>query len=193
MKYILVLFCILSTSFLIAQEEKDFIIPDEGVKSIIKFAPRIISPKIGYEKLLYNDNSVGFELKMKFGILSMGAKLEPNFRHYFKEAPFSPYIQVYGSGGYGINLLSSFEQYIQAGGGLVFGGQYNIGNKKAIIDVFGGIQYIHPFFLSYNYNNQYTNMYSDQLNFYTTMSPPVVLGIRFGFFTLKKPTNLPTP
>lgn len=193
-KHLILLFLSIvgSTIFVHAQDfddRPDFI----AQKSFaIKFAPRILSPRVTFEQKINPKLSYVVELKAHAYWSPQSIRLEGGFRRYFKgEILTGPYFQAYVSGGYfSYNIIDVDTYGMQFGGGVLAGKQYNVGKKKALIDVFGGFQLIAPFYLNVeSNNNSLTPISVRQRTFtgshYLQTAFPVVLGVRFGFFGTK--------
>lgn len=155
----------------------------------VKFAPRIFSPRIAYEKVINSNSSYQFELRGHTLWIPSGIRLEGAYRRYFNDnAPLGPYIQAklgVGYFDYFFQLLNT--NGIQAGGGFLAGGQFNVGSKKALIDVFGGFQWIAPFYLNLERltpNSQFRN-YGYNAIHYLLIATPIEIGVRFGFMGTK--------
>lgn len=181
---LLILLSILNTLFA-QSNEIEYI---ETPSLVFKVAPRILSPRMGVEKVIDNKSSVNFEGRFYAFWIPQGGRIEAGYRRYFNPtAPFGGYFNVKGGIGYfTYQFFDDNTQGIQAGGGFSFGGQFNIGSKNAIIDVFGGIQIIAPFYLNIDNRNLQTFEYN--IIHYTLIAFPLEFGMRFGFFnTIKTP------
>lgn len=159
---------------------------------VFKIAPRIFSPKLGLEKVLDNKSSINFEGKVYGWWIPQGGRIEAGYRRYFTStAPFGGYVNI--KGGFGYFTYQSFGDLtkgLMAGGGVNFGGQFNIGRKKAIIDVFGGFQLIAPIYLDMDRSSNAALNYEYNLVHYILIAFPIEFGIRFGFFnTIKTPKS----
>lgn len=192
MKYILIVFLI---SFFINSnaQRSDFEFV-ETPNLIFKAAPRIFSPRIGIEKVLDNKSSLNFEGKFYAWWLPIGGRLEVGYRRYFNNtAPFGAYVNLKAGFGYfTYEHLDLWTNGLKAGGGVTFGGQFNIGKRKAIVDVFGGMQWIAPIYLSVDGGSvtTFNNAARYNLIHYILMAFPLELGVRFGFFnTIKTPKS----
>ena len=161
----------------------------------VKFAPRIFSPRFTYEKSVSYNSSILLELRAHILWIPQAIRLESAYRYYFKDSPMrGPYIQpklVLGYFDYQRQI--DLTKGVMAGGGLVAGSQFNVGKRKALIDVFGGFQWIAPFYLNTG-GNTYLSNYDYNVLHYTLIAFPVELGIRLGFFGTKLvPINTPIP
>lgn len=159
---------------------------------VFKIAPRIFSPRLGLEKVLDEKSSLTFEGRFYTLWIPQGGRIEPGYRRYFKpSAPFGGYVNIKaGIGYFSYQSFGYFTNGFMAGGGVNFGGQFNVGRKKAIIDVFGGLQLIAPIYLSVDGGNisTFNNVQDYNLIHYFFTAFPIEFGIRFGFFnTIKTP------
>ena len=155
----------------------------------IKLAPRIFSPRISFEKLLNSKSSYVLELRGHTYWLPSGVRLEGAYRRYFSEnAILGPYIQPKLAIGYFDYFFVDLNtRGIQFGGGLVAGAQFNIGSKNFLIDVFGGFQWVAPFYLELeriNNGSQLRN-YGYNAIHYIMIAAPIEIGVRFGFMGTK--------
>tara|TARA_B100000497_G_C7634036_1_gene381068 strand:- start:420 stop:1034 length:615 start_codon:yes stop_codon:yes gene_type:complete len=150
----------------------------------IKFAPRLLSPRISFEKIINHNSSYLLELRGHTYWLPSGARLEGAYRRYFNDnGILGPYIQPKLAFGYfDYFFVDRNTRGIQFGGGLVAGAQFNIGSKNFLIDVFGGLQWIAPFYLELeriNMGNQLRN-YGYNAIHYLMIASPIEIGVRFG-------------
>lgn len=195
-------FCIIVFSvFSVANCQEDYEIFYNRPSMVYKFSPRILSPRFTVEKVFDKKSSFSVETRIHAYWLPQAIRFEPAYRIYFSQrAPFGAYVNFKGAVGYfdyGIANLNT--KGLMAGGGINFGGQYKIGSKKAVVDVFGGIQVITPIYFTIDANNpnglNVLNAYN--LVHYTLIAFPVEFGLRFGFFklpTLSTPNdNLTSP
>ena len=155
----------------------------------IKFAPRLLSPRISFEKIISHNSSYLLELRGHTYWLPSGVRLEGAYRRYFSEnGILGPYIQPKLAFGYfDYFFVDRNTRGIQFGGGLVAGAQFNIGSKNCLIDVFGGFQWIAPFFLELeriNMGNQLRN-YGYNAIHYIMIASPIEIGVRFGLMGTK--------
>ncbi|MFT4968281.1 MAG: hypothetical protein ACI9O4_000008 [Chitinophagales bacterium] len=155
----------------------------------IKFAPRIFSPRVTFEKLINSKSSYLIEIRSHALWLPQGVRLEGAYRRYFNDnALLGPYIQAKVALGYfDYGLQGLVSNGIQAGGGFVAGAQFNVGSKKALIDVFGGLQWVAPFYLNIepiNSSSQLQNFGYNVIH-YILVATPIELGVRFGFMGTK--------
>lgn len=190
MKHLLILF-FLSLSINTSAQKIDYEMV-ETPNLVFKVAPRIFSPRVGVEKVLDSKSSLNFEGKFYAWWLPIGGRLEVGYRRYFNStAPFGAYVNFKGGFGYFTYEHINLSTYgLKAGGGISFGGQFNVGKGKAVIDVFGGFQWIAPIYLSLDGGNisTFNNAFGYNLTHYLFMAFPLEMGIRFGFFnTIKTP------
>lgn len=182
----MLIFGMLSGVCFAQMEEDNF---DKVPSFTIKIAPRIFSPRIAYEKLIDSNSSYQLELRAHTLWIPSGVRLEGAYRRYFNDnAPLGAYIQAKAGFGYFDYALQNLNtRGLQAGGGFLAGGQFNIGSKNALIDVFGGFQWIAPIYLQVqpvNGNNAWRN-YGYNVIHYLLIATPIELGIRFGFIGTK--------
>ena len=139
---------LLSTGFAYAQEDYTKFVSEP--KWILKFAPRILAPKIGYEKIMDKNSSLGLDIRAHAFWLPQGLRVEGYYRRYFNDnAPLGFYIQPKAALGYfDYNIAALNTNGLQAGGGFNVGGQFNIGINRAVIDVYAGFQWIAPIYFN---------------------------------------------
>jgi len=171
---------------------------DDGVyiekpTTIFKFAPRILSPRFMFEKVLSHKSSIILDTRIYAWWLPQAISFEPAYRLYFNEdAPFGPYVNFKGAFGYFDYAIVGYEtRGMQIGGGVSFGGQYKLGRKKAVVDIFGGIQLVAPFYLNVDNNspNSLNNTFEYNVLHYILLAFPLEFGIRFGFYKTQKTPN----
>lgn len=184
MKYVgllLIIFCSFFERTVAQSIEVNFA---ERPSFAIKFAPRLFSPRISLEKIINHNSSYLLELRGHTYWLPSGARLEGGYRKYFNDnGILGPYIQPKLAFGYFDYFFVDLNtRGIQFGGGLVGGVQFIIGSKNFLIDVFGGFQWIAPFYLELekiNMGNQLRN-YGYHVIHYMLIASPIEIGVRFG-------------
>lgn len=193
----LMLICSMLLLFLASHaQENEFI---EEPKYVLKFAPRLFSPRITYEKIINSRHTVGLDTRLHLNIqwsiyylyFPPALRFEGFYRVYFNEtAPFGAYFQSKAALGYfDYAFYGNKTKGMQAGTGFTFGGQFKMGKKKGVVDIFAGIQVVAPIFIDLDLpNNRNRNSYVHEykLIHYTTIAFPLELGIRFGFMKTKK-------
>ncbi|MEZ4978205.1 MAG: DUF3575 domain-containing protein [Chitinophagales bacterium] len=192
---IFILFSILSLAY--AQYEENNLV--EKPNYLIKFAPRILAPKFGFEKFIKEQSSYVIELRTNLYWIPQAIRVEGSYRRYFEaSAPYSPYVNIKAAAGYfDYRILNLEESYgMMAGGGVSFGGQIKIGGHW-LFDIYGGLQLIAPIYFEIDpYNTSQNFITSRRLNaiHYTLIAFPVELGIRLAYLKTKLvPKKYPNP
>lgn len=196
MKYfILIVFSVFGLAF--AQvEESEF---EEKPNYLIKFAPRILAPKFGFEKFISDKSSYIIELRTNLFWIPQAIRVEGSYRRYFEaSAPYSPYVNIKAAAGYFDYRILNFEDTygMMAGGGVSFGGQIKIGGNW-LFDIYGGLQMIAPIYFEidpYNVSNNFITSRRVNTIHYTLIAFPVELGIRLAYLKTKMvPKKYPNP
>lgn len=182
---------LMSFSFTNAQINKNLDLVNQP-SFILKFGPRIFSPRFSFEKIKSDKSSIGLDFR-GYGLwIPQGVRTEFFYRYYVDKAPWGFFIQPKVAVGY-----FSYKRYdndtkgIQVGGGFNVGGQFNIGRKNAVVDVFAGLQWIAPIYIAGPASNRsFSNRFDYNTIHYILMAFPLDLGLRFGFVSNKKvPSN----
>jgi hypothetical protein len=159
-------------------------------KWILKFAPRVLAPKITYECMIDDNSSYGFDARIHALWLPQAIRLEGFYRRYFNDnGPMGFYIQPKAALGYfDYNIVNLRTNGLQAGGGFNVGGQFNIGKKNAVVDVYGGLQWIAPIYFNMAPNSNAPGLANSGYNaiHYTLIAFPIDIGVRFGFIKMRK-------
>jgi len=159
-------------------------------KWILKFAPRILAPKITYEKVINLSSSWGIDTRVHAFWLPQSIRFEGFYRRYFNDnGPLGFYIQPKVAAGYfDYQIVNLKTNGLQVGGGFNLGGQFNIGINHAVIDVYAGIQWIAPVYFNIEpiNNSQGFVNYGYNTIHYTLIALPLDIGIRFGFIKMRK-------
>ena len=189
MKYFLLIAFYCITVVQLQAQENHLILVDQP-SYIFKFAPRVLSPRFSFEKVLSKQSSLGVDFRAHAYWLPQGIRSELFYRYYTKNAPWGFFVQAKAAFGYfTYNRYDNTTNGLQAGGGFNVGGQFNIGRKNAVIDFFGGFQWIAPIYLNVettNPHNQFTTRYQYNVIHYFLMAFPLDIGLRFGFVGNKK-------
>jgi hypothetical protein len=156
----------------------------------IKIAPRIFSPRIAFEKVTEGNSTYGFEARLYTWWLPQAARVEGFYRYYFSgKAPIGGYIQAKLAVGYMDYKIANLNTTgMHLGAGFAAGKQFHVGTKRALIDLFGGIQVLPPIYFTKDYivNNTFINDMDYKVMHYLLLATPIEFGVRFGFFGTKK-------
>ena len=185
---ILLFISILCFSFANAQGNKDLNLVNKP-SFILKFGPRIFSPRLSFEKVKSDHSTIGIDIRGYALWIPQGFRTEFFYRYYLGEAPWGFFIQPKVAAGYfSYKRFNNATKGIQVGGGFNVGGQFNIGRKNAVIDIFAGFQWVAPIYLDVQtrIGRQFLSNYEFNVIHYTLIAFPLDVGLRFGFVGNKK-------
>lgn len=181
---------VLILCFGFVQAQEDYTKFVNKPKWILKFAPRILAPKITYEKIIDENSSWGIDTRLHAYWLPQGGRIEGFYRRYFNEnGPLGFYIQPKAALGYfDYNIVNLRTNGLQVGGGFNVGGQFNVGINNAVIDVYAGLQWVAPLYFNIEPVSNGTGLVNYGYNaiHYTLMAFPLDVGVRFGFIRMRK-------